>query len=241
MENKFIRNELLLGEEVVKRLENLSILVVGCGGVGGYAIESLARLGVRYFTLVDNDVVDYSNYNRQIVACDDSVGKNKVDAYKERILNINKEAQVDCKAIVYNKENENLIFDKKYDFVVDAIDTLSLKWELIKTCINNKIKFISSMGMGNKLDLTKIEILTLDKTYNDPVSKKLREFARKDKVPLNKIPVVFSSELPYKQNKVVSVDSKVLKDRVPPSSIVFVPAAAGLLMGQYILAKTMNE
>jgi tRNA A37 threonylcarbamoyladenosine dehydratase len=129
----------------------------------------------------------------------------------------------------YNKENENIIFDKDYDFVIDAIDTLSLKWELIKTCLERKIEFISSMGMGNRRDLTKIEITSLDKTYNDPVSKKLREFARKDKIDLKKIKVVFSKE------EAVRTSTRA------PSSIIFTPAVAGLLMGQYILEKIIKD
>ena len=241
MENKFIRNKLFLGEDICKKISNLSILVVGCGGVGGYAIESLARLGVANFTLVDNDVVDLTNFNRQIIANDTNLNKSKVEVFKERILDINKNAVIDCKNIIYRKENEEFIFDKHYDFVIDAIDTLSLKWELIKTCLENDIKFISSMGMANKKDLTKVEITTLDKTVNDPVSKKIREFARKDKVNLKKIPVIFSRELPYKQNEVINANSNILKERIPPSSIIFVPATAGLLMGQYILEKTMCE
>lgn len=241
MEKKFIRNELLLNNSVCNRLSNLKVLVVGCGGVGGYAIESLVRLGISNLTLVDHDDVDITNFNRQIIATNSNLNKSKVEAFKERILDINEDAIVDCKKVLYNKENEEFIFDKDYDFVVDAIDTLSLKWELIKTCINKNIKFISSMGMGNKLDLRKIEITTLDKTINDPVSKKLREFARKDGVSLKKIPVVFSSELPYKQNMVVDDSSTNIKKRIPPSSIIFTPAVAGLLIGQYILEKTINE
>lgn len=239
--NKFSRNELLLTKEVCDKLSSLSVLVVGCGGVGGYAIESLVRLGVKNFTLVDNDVVDITNFNRQIIATETNLNKSKVEAFKERILDINKEARVDCKHVLYNKESKDFVFDKDYDFVVDAIDTLSLKWDLIKTCLDKNIRFISSMGMGNKIDLTKIEITTLDKTINDPVSKKLREFARKEKVNLKKIPVVFSKELPYKQNVVINSDGKTSKERIPPSSIVFTPSVAGLLIGQYILMKTISE
>ena len=239
--NKFIRNELLLGEKICNKLATLSILVVGCGGVGGYAIESLARLGVSNFTLVDNDKVDVSNFNRQIIATNKNLGKDKVEACKERILSINENAIVDCKSVLFNEDSENFVFDKEYDFVIDAIDTLSLKWELIKMCLSKKIKFISSMGMGNKLDLTQIEITTLDKTVNDPVSKKLREFARKDGINAKNIPVIFSKELPYKQNIIVDQKGETLKQKVPPSSIIFTPAVAGLLMGQYVLEKIMDE
>lgn len=239
--SKFIRNELLLGKEISDKLNNLSILVVGVGGVGGYAIESLARLGVSNFTLVDYDIVELSNFNRQIIATSNNINKSKVEAFKERILSINDNAVIDCKNIFYNKENENIIFDKHYDFVIDAIDTLSLKWELIKTCLAKNINFISSMGMANKIDLKQVEVTTLDKTFNDPVSKKLREFARKDNISSRLIPVIFSKELPYKQNKIVEEFETNNKKRVPPSSIIFTPAVAGLLIGQYILEKTMNK
>lgn len=241
MDNKFIRNELLLGKDICDKLSNMSILIVGIGGVGGYAVESLVRLGISNFTLVDNDNVDITNFNRQIIATNDNLNKSKVEAFKERILQINENAKVDCKKILYSKESEEYVFDKHYDYVVDAIDTLSLKWELIKTCLAKNIPFISSMGMGNKLDLTKIEVTTLDKTINDPVSKKLREFARKDKIDLKKIEVVFSKELPYKQNIIVNQQGNTLKEKVPPSSIIFTPSVAGLLIGQRILEKTMNK
>ena len=241
MKDKFIRNELLLGKDICTKLQNTSILVVGVGGVGGYAIESLARLGVCNFTLVDNDCVDLSNYNRQIIATDSNLNKSKVEAFKERILDINNNAKVDCKQMFYNTQTQSLIFDKEYDFVIDAIDTLTCKWDLIKTCIEKNIAFISSMGMANKIDLTKVEVTTLNKTHNDPVSKKIREFARRDNISLKNIPVVFSSELPYKQKLIIDDKAATLKSRIPPSSIIFTPAVAGLVMGQYILEKIMEQ
>lgn len=241
MDNKFIRNELFLGEDISNKIKDLSILIVGVGGVGGYALESLARLGVKHFTLVDNDVVDISNFNRQIIAVSSNLNKSKVEAFKERLLDIDDSIVVDTKMMFYNKETQEAIFDKHYDFVVDAIDTLTCKWELIKYCISNNIKFISSMGMANKIDLTKIELTTLNKTVNDPVSKKLREFARKDNINTKDIPVVFSSELPYKQTKIVNDNGETLKQRIPPSSLIFTPATAGLLIGQYILEKTIEQ
>lgn len=241
MKHKFIRNELLLGEDICEKLKSLSILVVGVGGVGGYAVESLVRLGVGNFTLVDNDYVDFTNFNRQIIATNSNLNKSKVEAFKERILDINDMVNVDCKHMFYDGENKHLIFDKHYDFVIDAIDTLSCKWDLIKTCVEKNIPFISSMGMANKIDLRKIEITTLNKTNNDPVSKKIRELARKDNINLKDIPVVFSSELPYKQNKIIDSEADTLKKRIPPSSIIFTPAVAGLLIGQYILEKIIQQ
>lgn len=241
MENKFIRNEMFLSKEITDKIKSLSVLVVGVGGVGGYAVESLARLGVENFTLVDSDFVEISNFNRQIIALDSNLKKLKVEAFKERILDINSNAKVDSKAVFYNKDTSDFIFDKDYDFVIDAIDTLTCKWDLIKTCLVKKIDFISSMGMANKIDISKIEITTLNKTVNDPVSKKLREFARKDNINMKDIHVVFSSEFPVKQNKIINNDGVSSKERIPPSSLIFNPAVAGLYMGKYILEKIMLQ
>ena len=128
----------------------------------------------------------------------------------------------------------SLILEEKVDYVVDAIDTISCKWELIKYCLDKNVKFISSMGMGNREDLTKIKITTLDKTNYDPVAKKLREFARKEKINMKKINVVFSDEVPVKQKRTVNENGDSLKEKIPPASIIFTPSVAGLLCAYYI-------
>ena len=136
----------------------------------------------------------------------------------------------------YNKDANHIILDEKVDYVIDAIDTITCKWDLIKLCLDNNIKFISSMGMGNREDLTKIEITTLDKTNYDPVAKKLREFVRKENRvrDLKKIKVVFSREIPKKQTRIVDVNGETLKEVCPPSSVIFTPSVAGMLCAYYV-------
>ena len=180
MDERFLRNELYFGKEKQDKLKNIKVCVVGLGGVGAYAVEALARLGVENFVIIDKDKVDITNLNRQIIALDNTIGKDKCEAVKERILQINPNAKVKAYSLFYNKENKDIILNERVDYVVDAIDTISCKWELIKLCLDNDIKFISSMGMGNREDLTKIQITSLDKTNYDPVAKKLRELVRKE-------------------------------------------------------------
>ncbi len=242
MDNRFERNELYFGEEVCKKLSLIKVCVVGVGGVGSYAVESLARLGVSNFVLIDKDKVDITNINRQIIALQSTLNKEKTSVLKERVLDINPNAKVKEYSMFLNKETINTIIEEKPDFVVDAIDTISCKWELIKLCLDNNIDFISSTGMGNRMDLTKLVITTLDKTNYDPVSKKLRELVRKDNrlKDMKKINVVFSNELPKKQQTIVNVNGKTMKETCPPASIMFVPSAAGMLCAYYILKKCLQ-
>lgn len=234
MDDRFLRNELYFGKEKSEKLKTIKVCVIGLGGVGSYAAEALARLGVENFVIVDKDEVDITNLNRQIIALESTIGKSKCQAVRERILDINPNAKVKEYTVFFGKENVDIILKENVDYVVDAIDTISCKWELIKCCLNNNIKFISSMGMGNREDLTKINITTLDKTSYDPVAKKLREFARKEKINMKKINVVFSSEVPIKQQKIVKENNDNLKEKIPPASIIFTPSVAGLLCAYYI-------
>lgn len=239
MDERFLRNELYFGKEKSDKLKELKVCIVGLGGVGSYAVEALARLGVENFVIIDKDKVDITNLNRQIIALQSTIGKDKCEVVKERVLDINPSCKVKSYSVFFNKENINIILDEKVDYVVDAIDTISCKWELIKLCLDNNIDFISCMGMGNKEDLTKIEITSLDKTNYDPVAKKLREFARKENrnKEMKKINVVFSNEIPKKQEKIMKKDGKTLKEICPPSSIIFAPSVAGLLCAYYICKK----
>lgn len=241
MDNRFERNELYFGEEVCKKLNSIKVCVVGVGGVGSYAVESLARLGVSNFVLIDKDKVDITNINRQIIALESTLGKEKTSVLKERILDINPNAKVKEHSLFLNKETMNIILEERPDFVVDAIDTISCKWELIKLCLDKGIDFISSTGMGNRIDLTKLVITTLDKTNYDPVSKKLRELVRKDNriKDMKKINVVFSNELPKKQQTIVNINGKTMKETCPPASTMFVPSSAGMLCAYYILSKCL--
>lgn len=236
MDERFLRNELYFGKDKCDKLKNIKVCIVGLGGVGAYAVEALARIGVEQFIIIDKDKVDITNLNRQIIALQSTLEKDKCEVVKSRILDINPNAKVKDYSVFYNKECNDIILEENVDYVVDAIDTISCKWELIKLCLDNDIKFISSMGMGNREDLTKLEITTLNKTNYDPVAKKLREFVRKENrdKDMKKINVVFSNEIPKKQTKIVEKDGKTLKEICPPASVIFVPSVAGLLCAYYI-------
>ena len=236
MSERFLRNELYFGKDKTYKLKNIKVCVVGLGGVGAYAVEALARLGVENFVIIDKDKVDITNLNRQIIALTSTLNRNKTEIVKERILDINPNAKVKEYCLFLNAENKNIILDEKVDYVVDAIDTITCKWDLIKLCLDNNINFISSMGMGNREDLTKINITTLDKTNYDPVAKKLREFVRKENrlKDMKRINVVFSSEIPKKQSNIIEKEGNTTKEKCPPSSIIFPPSVAGLLCAYYI-------
>ena len=159
MPHKFIRLEKIIGKEKVTDLFNKSVLVLGCGGVGGYVIESLARSNIGTLIIVDFDVVDESNINRQIIAMDSTIGKYKVDLLEDRIKDINNKCRVIKIKDKIDSNNINLLFENKIDYLVDACDDVPVKKLIIKECINRNIKFISSMGTGNKLDPSKLEIV----------------------------------------------------------------------------------
>lgn len=239
MDDRFLRNELYFGIDKCKKMKEIKVCIVGLGGVGSYAAEALARLGVENFVIMDKDNVDITNINRQIIALNSTIGRSKCSVVKDRILDINPNCNVICYPIFFNKDNKEILMKENVDYVVDAIDTISCKWELIKLCLDNKIDFISCMGMGNREDLTKIKLTTLDKTNYDPVAKKLRELARKNSCgnDLEKINVVFSTEIPKKQNIIIDDSGENLKEKCPPSSVIFVPSVAGFLCAYYICKK----
>lgn len=222
IDNKFSRLEKVIGKENLNNLKNKSVLILGCGGVGGYVVESLARSGIGTLILVDFDVIDESNINRQIIALTSTIGKNKVDVFEERIKDINK----DCKVIKINKfideNNINELFDYNIDFFVDACDAVPTKKAVIKECLKRKIKFISSMGTGNKLDPSKLEITDIRKTINDPLARIIRKFVKDEKIN-SKILVLSSKEIPIKTGEST------------PGSTAFVPSSAGLLISSYIV------
>ena len=221
---KFNRLENLIGSFSLEKLKSSTVLVIGLGGVGGYVVEALARSGIGNLILVDYDKVDITNFNRQIIAVTENIGKYKVDCFKERIENINEE----CNVISYNLriDNDNIkdIFNTKIDFVVDAVDDVRAKVSIINYCLENNIDFISSMGTGNRLDPSKLTITTLDKTFNDPLARSIR--SKFDKSVQKRIAVCTSTELPLK-----------VKDKSVIGSNAFVPSSAGLLIASYIVRK----
>ena len=222
MPHKFIRLEKIIGKEKVTDLFNKSVLVLGCGGVGGYVIESLARSNIGTLIIVDFDVVDESNINRQIIAMDSTIGKYKVDLLEKRIKDINNKCRVIKIKDKIDSNTINLLFENNIDYLVDACDDVPVKKLIIQECINRNIKFFSSMGTGNKLDPSKLEILDIRKTVNDPLARILRKFV-KDEGIKQKIMVLSSMEVPIKTH-----------ERTPGSS-AFVPSSAGLLIASYIV------
>lgn len=196
------------------------ILIIGLGGVGSYCLETLTRTYFKKIIIVDGDKIDISNLNRQLMANIDNVGYFKTDVFEERIKQINPDCQVIKITEFIKKENISLLFKEHIDYVIDCCDTIETKFELIKYCLKNKIKFISSMGMANRLDSSKIEIIDLSKTCYDPLAKKMRTLVKKENIK-GKIPVVCSKEQPLKQNKL--------------GSIAHVVATAGLLCTNYVI------
>ena len=225
---RFSRLEKLIEENDLNILNDLSVLILGVGGVGGYVAESLARSGVGNLILVDFDTIDESNINRQIIALDSTIGLKKVDVLENRL----KEKKSDINIVKVDKfidsENFTSLFDYKIDFFVDACDTVTTKKCVIKYCLDNNIEFITSMGTGNRFDPSKLEIIDIRKTNNDPLARIIRKFI-KDLKTNKKVLVCTSSELPVKTG-----------DRTPGST-AFVPSSAGLLIGSYIVRKFIKK
>lgn len=228
MLHRFSRLIKVIGEEDFLDLNKKSVLVLGCGGVGGYVVETLARSGIGTLVIVDFDLIDETNINRQIIALESTIGLKKVDVLKRRIKDINR----DCNVITVDQfitvDNLEKLFDYNIDFFVDACDTTSVKKEIIKKCLSKKIKFISCMGTGNKLDPSKLEIIDIRKTNNDPLARMIRKFVKDEKIN-DKIMVLSSSEVPVK-----------IGDRTPGST-AFVPPAAGIMIASYVVKKLLNK
>ena len=240
MDQSLERMRLLIGEEGLDTLAKATVMVVGVGGVGSFCAEALARCGVKNIVLVDGDVVAVSNLNRQIHAQYDTIGKSKVEVMEERIHTYQKDCQIIKKNIFYDASHNEELFSQPVDFVIDAIDTISSKADLICYCKNNKIPFISSMGMANRWDPTKLEYMDLMNTTYDPLAKVLRNIMRKRKIR-GKIPVVCSTEKPFIQHQVVNENGRTRKEKMPPASNPFVPSTAGFICAstavRYLLKK----
>lgn len=239
IETPLQRMELLIQKEGIERLSTATVMVVGVGGVGSYAAEALARCGIGSLILVDGDTVAISNLNRQIHATYDTLYQSKTKVMKERIESYRKDCRVICYDMFYSAQQNELLFQQPVDFVVDAIDTMSSKLDLIQYCLEHKIPFISSMGMANRMDPTKIEITDLMKTSYDPVAKIMRSMVRKHKIK-GKIPVLFSTEQPMTQSLIVNEEGVTRKQKMPPASSPFVPSAAGLAAASYAVKNILN-
>lgn len=228
MENQFSRTELLIGAEKLKKLNQAKVAIFGIGGVGSFVVEGLVRAGVQNFVLVDHDKVEITNLNRQIIATTKTIGKNKVEVAKERILEINPNAQVTIYQEFFMPETQGIV-DKSIDYIVDAMDTVTAKIELIIRAKKLNIPIISSMGTGNKLDPTRFEVTDITKTSVCPLAKVMRKELRARGI--NSLKVVYSKEEPIQ----IKIGLPETKKRQIPGSISFVPSVAGLIIAGEVI------
>ena len=222
MENQFTRTEMMLGEDAVKRLKSARVAVFGVGGVGGYAVEALARAGIGELHLFDSDTVSVTNINRQIVALHSTVGKLKVDVFRERIADINPNAIVYTYPIFYGEDTEGSIDMSQFDYVVDAIDTVRSKILLITRAKEAGVPIISSMGAGNKIDPTKFEVADIYKTSVCPLARAIRSELKRRGV--DSLKTVYSKEPPF-----------ITGGERTPGSLSFVPGAVGLIIAGEVI------
>ena len=229
MEERFSRTALMIGEEALEKLRSSRVAIFGVGGVGSFAAEAIARMGVGSITLVDNDTVAPSNLNRQLIALHSTLGRNKVDVAKERILDINPDANVDARAMFYLPENADEIDISSFDCIVDAIDTVSAKIEIIVRADRAGVPVVSSMGTGNKLHPEMLELTDISKTSVCPLARVMRRELKSRGI--NHLPVVYSKEEPVK----LFEDVFLPNGKKTVGSISFVPSSAGLLIASKVL------
>ena len=220
MENRFSRTEALLGEQAMEKLKKARVAVFGIGGVGGHVVEALVRSGVGAVDIVDSDKVCLSNLNRQIIATESSIGKYKVDVMKERILDINPEAVVNVHKCFYLPETKDEFDFSQYSYVVDAVDTVTAKIQLVMEAAEAGVPIISSMGAGNKLDHTAFQVADIHKTSVCPLAKVMRRELKKRGI--KNLNVVYSREQPVVKNAV-------------PASVAFVPSVVGLIIAGEVI------
>ncbi len=231
---KFSRVELLIGKENVNKLASARVIVFGVGGVGGYAVEALVRSGIKNIAVVDSDCVSESNINRQIIATGNTVGKKKVEVIKERILSINNSVGVETYDVFYLPENADIIDLSKYDYVIDAVDTVSAKLEIIKRAKALGVPVISCMGTGGKLYPERLKVTDISKTDVCPLARVMRRELRARGI--NSLKVVYSDEERSFENQMKGENGKT----VPPS-MIFVPATAGLILAREVIADLIKK
>ena len=239
MLNQFSRTELILGKENVNKIRQAKVAVFGLGGVGSFVVEGLTRAGVENFILVDNDTISITNLNRQLFALNSTIGENKIDVAKARILDINPNAKVEIhkEFVIDNFDN---ILDKSTNYIVDAIDTISAKINLVQKAKEINVPIISSMGTGNKLDPTKLEVTDIKKTSICPVAKILRKELKNKNI--DKLTVVYSTETPILPNKEVQKEYiEYGENERTPGSVSFVPSVAGLIIAGEVIKDLIKE
>lgn len=239
MQEEFSRTQMLLGENALKKLAGSKVAVFGVGGVGGFAAQALARSGIGKIELVDSDTVALSNINRQIVAFHSTVGLYKTEVMKKMIEDINPLAEVTEKRIFFLPETADSFDFSSYDYVIDAVDTVTAKIHLVETCNAVGVPIISSMGAGNKLDPTAFEVTDIYKTSVCPLAKVMRRELKKRGI--RKLKVVYSKEPPLTPGSQPSEDNGGSSRRQTPGSISFVPSVAGLIIAGEVIKDLISE
>ncbi len=232
MSERFVRERMLIGSEAFEKLQNSHVAVFGVGGVGGFAVEALARAGVGKLTLIDRDIVDISNTNRQLIALSSTIGKPKSEVMKQRVLDINPEAEVTAIVEFYTTETVHLFDLSQFDYIVDAIDTVTGKLHLVQRAMEAKVPIICSMGAGNKLDPTRFEVADIDKTRDCPLARAMRK--ELGKRGIKHLKVVYSRELPMKPIY-EECKEEFMHRRQIPASISFVPPVAGFILAGEVI------
>lgn len=233
-DNQFARTQLLIGSDGLERLKNSRVAVFGIGGVGGYAVEALVRSGVGIIDIFDNDTVSVTNLNRQIIAIYDTIGKYKVDVMKERAKSINPNIVVNAYRCFYMPDTADEFDFKDYSYVIDAVDTLTAKLEIILRAKEVNVPVISCMGAGNKLDASRFEVADIYETSVCPLARVMRRELKKRGVSALK--VVYSKEEPISPHYTENAESKGSLGRLAPGSVAFVPSVAGLIAAGEVIA-----
>jgi tRNA A37 threonylcarbamoyladenosine dehydratase len=233
--HQFSRNELAIGTDGIEVMKRSTVAILGIGGVGSFAAEALARSGIGRIIMIDKDVVDITNINRQIHALLSTVGQPKAELMRDRIQLINAECEAIALRMFYTEETYEQLFAYPLDYVLDASDTVTYKIHVIKECLQRGIPVISSMGAANKMDPTKFQVADISKTSVDPLARVIRQKLRKEGIKKG-VKVVFSTEVPVKphaditQKIVPETAPDIRKAQMPPASNAFVPSVAGLIM-----------
>lgn len=248
MKYLFSRFSMLVGDNAIEKLKNSNIIIFGIGGVGSYTVEALVRSGVGNLTIVDYDEISESNINRQLHALHSTVGMSKAEIMKKRILDINPECNVTLiKELAYKNIERFLGGNQKYNFVVDAVDVISSKIEIVEYCYKNDINIVSSMGFGNKMHPEMVEISTIENTSVCPMARTIRSILRKKNI--RNIPVVYSKEKAIVPDKSDNYsfekptefrENNELPRKVTPGSNAFVPGTAGLVIASYVIRKLLE-
>ena len=233
MADLYDRTRMLIGQEGLDALHGAHVLIAGVGGVGSFAAEALARAGVGQFTLLDNDTVDLTNLNRQIHATQQTIGRPKVEVMKERIVSINPNIQVHCIEAFLLQDNIDVLGDGPYDYIIDAVDTVTAKLALVLYARERQIPVICSMGTANKLDATKFEVTDISKTHTCPLARVMRKELR-DRGITEGVEVLYSTAKP------ITPQGPSDGERRPPGSISYVPSVAGLLLAGHVINKLIQ-